>query len=85
MIITANDLKVKGISSIQKAINADSVAFLSVRGNKKYAVIPIDEYNSFRETELSKAIKESEKDIKNGRFSIVEADEYISGLKKCLN
>jgi hypothetical protein len=84
MIITANELKTKGVSSIKKAVEMDSVAFLSVRGKKKYAVIPVADYSFYREVELQRAIEETENDIKNGKFSSMTSDEYISELEKCL-
>ena len=43
-IITANELKVKGVSALDKITSAQDETIISVRGKNKYIVLSIDEY-----------------------------------------
>lgn len=82
-IITANQLKTKGVSIIDEVTEGKSEAIISVRGKEKYVVLPIDEYNNLREYELEVAINDSVNDIKAGRVyddSIEEHIKRISGV-----
>lgn len=62
--ISANDIKTKGIQIV-----GDEETIVSYRGKTKYLILPeefIEEYEMFR---LEKAIRETEDDLKNGRYS----------------
>jgi PHD/YefM family antitoxin component YafN of YafNO toxin-antitoxin module len=80
--ITANDLKVKGISAIDAIIDVNDGVIITVRGVEKYVVLPIEEYNKLREFELDAAIQESLKDIEAGKFFSGSIDEH---LKRVIN
>ena len=67
-MITANELKTKGVSAIQAELEQQTEAVISVRGKQRFVVVDIDHYNYLRECELNAAIMESEADIKAGRF-----------------
>ena len=67
-MITANELKTKGISVIQAELEQQTETVISVRGKQRFVVVDIEHYNYLRECELSAAIIESENDIKAGRF-----------------
>jgi len=41
-IISANELKTKGVSAIQKATVNGNEAVITIRGKQKYIVIPIE-------------------------------------------
>jgi hypothetical protein len=63
-IISANDLKTKGIQMV-----GNEETIVSYRGKPKYLILPeefIEEYELFR---LERAIRETEEDIKSGRCS----------------
>ena len=62
--ITANDLKVKGITAIDDMTSDGFEAVITVRGKQKYVVMTIEEYNKLREYELAGAIIEAKDDIK---------------------
>jgi len=66
-IITANELKTKGISFWDHESTDGNEVIVTVRGKSKYAVIPIEKYNYLRECELAAAILETKKDIKEGK------------------
>jgi len=75
--ITANDLKVKGISAIDELVTENDGVIITVRGKEKYVVLPIEEYNHLREFELDAAIIESKKDIEEGRFHSGTIEEHL--------
>jgi hypothetical protein len=75
--ISANYLKVKGISAIDKMIDENGGVIITVRGKKKYIVLPIEEYNRLRADELEAAIIDSKKDIKEGRIFKGAVEEHM--------
>ena len=75
--ITANDLKVKGISAIEAAADDNTGVIITVRGVEKYVVLPIEEYNQLRELELEAAIRDSLKDIKSGKYFSGSIDKHL--------
>ncbi|MBI5325316.1 MAG: type II toxin-antitoxin system Phd/YefM family antitoxin [Ignavibacteriae bacterium] len=66
--ITANEIKTKGISSLDIINDDGDDAVITVKGKKKYVVIPIEKYSKIRELELELAVKEVKDDIASGRF-----------------
>ncbi len=79
-VVTANDLKVKGVSIIDEVTSETGEAIISVRGKNKYVVLSIDEYNKLREYELEAAIKQSKEDIAAGRFFDESVEEHIKRI-----
>ncbi|MFO8068722.1 MAG: hypothetical protein R6U02_01900, partial [Alkalibacterium sp.] len=67
-IVTANDLKVKGVSIIDEKTSETGEAIISVRGKNNYVVLSMEEYIQLREYELDAAIKESKEDMAAGRL-----------------
>jgi prevent-host-death family protein len=78
--ISANDLKVKGISAIDELVNDNNGVVITVRGIEKYVILPIEEYNQLREFELEAAIQESKKDIDEGRYYSGSIDEHMNRI-----
>lgn len=68
MIITANDVKKKGIGIFDKFVDEFCDVILTVRGKKKYVVMDIQRYEKIRAYELDIAYKEIQEDIKNKDF-----------------
>jgi len=79
--ITANDLKVKGITAIDDVTSNGFEAIITVRGKQKYVVMTMEEYNKLREYELEAAIVESELDIKSGKFKKGSVEDHIKRLE----
>jgi len=75
--ITANDLKVKGISAIDELVTENSGVVITVHGKQKYVVISMEEYNLLREFELEAAIQESKNDIEAGKFYSGTIQEHL--------
>lgn len=80
--ITANELKVKGVSILEQMTSDQNEAIITVRGKSKYVVLTIEEYNHLRDCELEAALVESRKDIKAGNFHSDSIDEH---LKRIIN
>ena len=60
-MITANDLKVKGIKAIEKELEGRDEVLISFRGKLKYIVSDIKEYEMMRALQIEAAYK----DLKN--------------------
>jgi len=75
--ITANDLKVKGVSMIDSVVEENDSAIITVHGKEKYVVLKIADFNKMREQELDEAIRQSREDIATGRFHVDGVDAHI--------
>lgn len=82
MVVTANELKTRGVSSLDAVITTDGSAVISVHGKDKYVVLRIEDYNRLREMELDLAIAESMKKIKEGEFNTEGIEAH---MKRVLN
>ena len=69
MIITANDLKTKGISFFDKVLEKTEEIIVSVRGKQKFVLLDMQRYKQVREYELDKAYEDTLKDIKNKKYT----------------
>ena len=65
--ITANELKTKGVSVVESALQDDDEAIITVRGKDKYVIIDMDKYSRLREHELEIALLEARADLAKGR------------------
>ena len=80
MIITANEIKTKGVSLIEKILKKRGEAIISVRGKVKFVVLPIEEYERLRDAEMEIAVKEALKDYKDGKFVEETAKEHFKRI-----
>lgn len=80
MIIQANELKTKGISFVDKLLKKNTEVFVTVRGKKKYVILPVEEYERLKEAELESIIRQGEEDCKAGRYRIESAEEHFKRL-----
>ncbi len=78
--LTANDLKTRGIAAIEAALEHDTEAVVSVRGNQRYVVMELAHYHYLRECELEAALAETRADLAAGRFSQETPEEHVAGL-----
>jgi prevent-host-death family protein len=78
--ITANELKVKGVSVLEEATAQDNEAIITVRGKSKYVVLTIEEYNYLRECELEAALIESHKDLEKGNYHSDSVEEHLKRI-----
>ena len=78
--ISANELKTKGISSIENALSNASEAVLSVRGKDKFVVMDMAHYHYLRECELEAALAQSRADMAAGRFVQESPEAHLARL-----
>jgi len=83
-MITANDLKTKGVAVIQSALEEQAEAIISVRGQQRFVVMDIAHYQYLRECELSAAISESKADIEAGRIVKESPEDHLKRLEAML-
>lgn len=84
-IISANDLKTKGVKAIEDALVAQLEAPVTVRGQTKYVVMSQAQYQHLRECELEAALAESKSDIEAGRFvkeTVAQHIQRINAINK---
>ncbi len=79
-MITANDLKTKGVSAIDMVVKEFEEAVVTVRGKNTYVVIPIEKYNYYRECELEAAINETRDELEQGKYVAETVDEHIKRI-----
>ena len=80
-IITAQELKTKGVSALKEKSKKFNETFITFHGEKSFAVLTMDQYNYLRECELEAALKESEADLADGKFGIKTVESHIKDLK----
>ncbi len=80
--IAANELKTRGVSSIEKALEDNVEALISVRGKERYVVMDKDEYHRLRVCELEAALYETRQQIADGKFIEESVEEHIALVRK---
>ena len=68
MIISANEVKQRGVSVFDEILDKFSEVIINFRGKKKYVVVDYERYKKFREYELDRAYQDAMEDIKNGDY-----------------
>ena len=81
-MISANDLKTKGVRAIEEALLKEPEAAVSVRGQEKYVVMSSDQYQYLRQCELEAALAESRADLLAGRFVKHTVAEHIAQISQ---
>ena len=76
-VITANDLKIRGISAIEEGLEDQLEASITVRGSEKYVVMRKEHYNHLREIELEAAFQEVCNDMSSGNRFSETAEEHV--------
>lgn len=80
--ITANDLKTKGISAIESALDREDEVVISVRGRPRFVAMKIEQYERLREAEIYAAWKEARAAEARGEYVVETAEEHIARLEK---
>ncbi|MEO1942510.1 MAG: hypothetical protein ABGW77_06450 [Campylobacterales bacterium] len=80
-MVSIIDLRNRGVKAIEKEIEENGIATLSYRGEPKYVVLEIGEYEKLRKLELMLAYQQAIEKVRKGKFEIVEDRE---GLEKYL-
>jgi prevent-host-death family protein len=80
-VVTANDLKTKGISDIERALQDAQEVVISVRGKPRYVVMDLDHYEYLRECEIAAAWAQTREDVAAGRYRRESADAHMARIK----
>ncbi len=81
-IITANDLKTKGVAALDKVLADETEAVISVRGKPRYVVISIEQYERLREGEIYAAWQEAREAVARNDYVVETAEEHIARLRQ---
>ena len=81
-IITANELKTKGVSVLNEETSDGNEVIVTVRGKNRYVVVPIEKYNYLRECELEAALQEAKRDIEEGRFIKESVEKHVKRITR---
>ena len=79
--ISANELKIKGVSAIEAQLASQPEAVISVRGKERYVVMDMEHYHYLRECELESALVQTRADLAEGRFVKGNAEDHLARLK----
>jgi prevent-host-death family protein len=81
-IITANELKTKGVAALDKATDSGDEAIITVRGKNSFVVMPIEKYNYLRECELETALREAKDDLAKGKVKNETVEEHLKRVTR---
>lgn len=79
-MITANDLKTKGIACVEESLADKTEDVITVRGKACYVVMKIEQYHYLREMELEAALHEARRDMASGQFSKDTVDQHVEDI-----
>lgn len=80
-LLHATDLKTRGVTAIEAALEKDLEAVISVRGKNRYVVMSVEHYNHLRECELDAAIAEVRADVAAGRYYVETPEEHLARVE----
>ena len=84
MVVTANDLKVKGISILETMLDKLDEVLISVRGQNRYVVVDMDRYEYLRECELEHVYRQVQAEREEGKSQTMSAKEHIEAVENAL-
>ncbi len=77
----ANELKRKGISYISNFLEKFGNVFISVREKKKCVILKVEGYEKLKGFRLENAIREAEKDLREGKCNVETAEKHFKKLR----
>ena len=79
-MISANDLKTKGIACLEESLIDKTEDIITVRGKECFVVMKVEQYHHLREMELEAALYEAQRDIATGQFSKDSVNQHVDEL-----
>ena len=79
-IITANQLKINGVSAIQNNLMENHELVITVRGKEKFVVMDMKHYNYLRECELDVTLHQAKIDYQDGNYITENVDDHIKRI-----
>ncbi len=81
-MLTANDLKTKGVCDIERLLQEAPEVVISVRGKSRYVVMDIARYDYLCECEIAAAWAQSRADVAAGRFRREGAEAHRERVER---
>jgi PHD/YefM family antitoxin component YafN of YafNO toxin-antitoxin module len=79
-MLSASDLKKRGISAVEDQLSKGDEATISVRGKAAYVVMKAERYEQLLELELERAVEQAEEDYAKGRVTKESAKAHFKRL-----
>ena len=79
-MISANDLKTRGVACFEESLTEKTEDIITVRGKERYVVMKIEQYHYLREIELEAALLEAQRDMAEDKFNKDSVDEHVDKL-----
>jgi PHD/YefM family antitoxin component YafN of YafNO toxin-antitoxin module len=79
-VISANELKTKGVSRLDEITASGDEAIITVRGKNRYVVLTLEQYNYLRECELEAALVETRNDLKEGNVVEESVEDHLNRI-----
>lgn len=79
-VISANEIKTRGIAAIESALQTSPEAVISVRGKGRFVVLDMARYQYLRECELETALAQSRADLAQGRVVQESVEAHLARL-----
>ena len=80
-VLTANDLKTRGVTDIERILEDEQEVVISVRGKPRYVVVDIAQYDYLRECEIASAWLQGRADVAAGRYRRESADQHVARIQ----
>jgi PHD/YefM family antitoxin component YafN of YafNO toxin-antitoxin module len=80
--ISANELKTRGVASIDAALKDQDEAIISVRGKERYVVMDVETYNRLRVCELEAALYQARREINEGKGIEESVEDHLARIRK---
>ena len=82
--ITANELKIRGVSAVEDRLKDEEEVIISVRGRGRYVVMSLEKYARLREFELDMAVMEAKADYKDGNIITESVEDHMKRVTDAL-
>jgi prevent-host-death family protein len=79
-VVSANDLRTKGVSEIERVLQDEEEVVISVRGKPRYVVMDIAHYDFLRECEIAAAWAQTREDLASGRYQQEDAEGHVARI-----
>jgi hypothetical protein len=79
--ISANELKIRGVSSIEAVLEKEEEAIISVRGKDRYVVMELGTFNRLRVCELEAALYQARREISEGKGIEESVDDHLARIR----
>lgn len=79
-MLSASELKKRGISAVEDQLSKGDEATISVRGKASYVVLKAERYEELLELELERAVEQAKEDYAKGQVRKESAKAHFKRL-----